>query len=461
MLIEQRRILAKKYEDVFPHLEVMELVTVAIPVTKVEMELLGTEVSDITPTTEYLLRFISLKITRPLELADAMGLPLKLVNQLVADESRAGNLNIRGTTDENLILTPAGIELLRTCQITKPKILNRVVLYDVQTWKIAKWNIRDFISKRDLNNLDEEVKSLPKLKQSVVRENDIDPIDLNRLHVGRSNKGKFDINSVRKIISRKHGYKLATLILFYKSGFEPEFVIDIEGERSYFQEEALRMAGGLETIDVSFEPLRDEIKNDVIKEIESLPAREIQGLNPDDGYVSSIEHKNYRYQALEYAQNRLLIFCPWISEKVVTDKFLLQLEARMKVGVEVTIGWGFKPDEPQEKVKTNVRCLEKLLALSEKYSNFKFVRFGDLPGKFKNGPSGDEGSHAKVLLYDDTYIVTSFNWLNFKGSSDRAYRGEIGEKRTEPKVVNSRYRSLLEDISRHATTMTKDLIPYQ
>lgn len=459
MLIDQARILAKKYDDVFPHLDVIGIETVAIPVTKVEMELLGTEVSQISPTTEYLLRFISLEVTRPPELAEAMGLPLTLINQLLADEHRSGNIHIQGFEEERVSLTPAGIELLRTCKTTKPKVLNRAILYDVQTWKPAKWNIRDFVSKRDLSNFEEDIKKLPKSKKTLVNTTDIDPVELNRLQVGGSSKGQFDIESVRKVVSRKHGYRLATLILFYKNGLEADFVIDIEGERGFSQEESLRLAGGLSSIEVTFEPLQQNAINDVITEINSLPVQEVQELDPDEGFVRSFEHKNYRYLALESAKRRLLFFSPWISDRVVEEKFLFRLEARLKDGVEVTIGWGFKPDHPDERGKTNANCLKKMLALSEKYSNFNFVRFGDLPGQAKTGRSGDEGSHAKILVFDDTYIATSFNWLSFMGNSDYAYRGEIGEKRIEPKVVDSRYRILMEEVKLHSHKMTKDLIP--
>ena len=54
-----------------------------------------------------------------------------------------------------------------------------------------------------------------------------------------------------------------------------------------------------------------------------------------------------------------------------------------------------------------------LEGLSVSFRNFTFERKGN--------------THAKVLLVDDTFcVITSFNWLSFRGDPDQPFREEWG-----------------------------------
>ena len=60
MLIDARRILEHKYREVFPNLQLAAVTELAIPVSKIDVEVLGEVVKPIAPITEYLLRFVDL-----------------------------------------------------------------------------------------------------------------------------------------------------------------------------------------------------------------------------------------------------------------------------------------------------------------------------------------------------------------------------------------------------------------
>jgi hypothetical protein len=57
-------------------------------------------------------------------------------------------------------------------------------------------------------------------------------------------------------------------------------------------------------------------------------------------------------------------------------------------------------------------------------------------------------THAKILIYDDVYITSSFNWLSFKGDPSRTYRMEEGtliEGAAQADRVHERYSRVLDE----------------
>lgn len=62
-----------------------------------------------------------------------------------------------------------------------------------------------------------------------------------------------------------------------------------------------------------------------------------------------------------------------------------------------------------------------------------------------------KSTHAKILIFDDVWISTSFNWLSFRGDRDRTYRMEEGTLVCNQRVVNQqyeRYVALIDQDSR-------------
>src|ERR1700755_3367511 len=121
--------------------------------------------------------------------------------------------------------------------------------------------------------------------------------------------------------------------------------------------------------------------------------------------LSVYEHAAVFDDALKNSVSRLRIISPWIRRKVVNETFILDIESLLKKKVDVFIGYGIGDD------KFDKGVVNKLIRLSERYSNFEFKEFGD--------------THAKVLLSDSRYyVVGSFNWLSFRGDSLATFRDE-------------------------------------
>lgn len=123
------------------------------------------------------------------------------------------------------------------------------------------------------------------------------------------------------------------------------------------------------------------------------------------------EHPDLLTQALETAQDRLLIVSPWIRAAVVNEDFLGRLDECAERGVRISIGYGMADDKAP--FDRDEQAERQLLDLADRHERLCVVRLGD--------------THAKVLLVDREFVViTSFNWLSFRGDARRPFRDERG-----------------------------------
>lgn len=127
--------------------------------------------------------------------------------------------------------------------------------------------------------------------------------------------------------------------------------------------------------------------------------------------VPTYEHPRLLDLALRSSQHRLLLVSPWVKDAVVEQAFLRLLRGRLDAGVEVYLGYGLA-DDPVADIDRRAR--ENLLALDADYPNLRFSHLGG-------------GVHAKVLISDAAFLViTSFNWMSFRGDPTRTFRDERG-----------------------------------
>jgi hypothetical protein len=445
MLIDLQRILEHKFSDVYPHLKIVAIEDIAIPVSKIDLSLLGEATLKINPSTEYVLRFVDLGISTASDVGAAMGISPSLALELISDEHRAGNLKIGGGELETLEITGQGKETLRTCLSRVPKNYIRSIIFDTSTWQVTSWPVQDFLNKKNLKDLKLDPEKLEKKSPSAIHESDISIVELNRIKSGGAKGERIDIQQIRRVIKRRHGFRLAKLLIYFDGKTESNFIIIVDGERSLAHETWLRSQGGLQSFGISPTPVESDELKEVNRELAVVNQIE-NSLEPDGGFVRPYDHPSYLQEALDSAKKRLLIFSPWVKAGVVNTEFLGKIELLLKRQVKVTIGWGFGNNN--EIAESNhASALRKLLNLRQRYPDFQFIRL--------------DNSHAKILIYDDVYIATSFNWLSYKGEKygDSDYRNENGEMRTAPAVVNNRYVYMIEEATSHGKPMTNNLIP--
>lgn len=144
------------------------------------------------------------------------------------------------------------------------------------------------------------------------------------------------------------------------------------------------------------------------------------------------EHPALLEEALATAEERLLIVSPWIRAAVVNEAFVESLRVLLSRGVEVSIAYGI--DDGKLVFDRDSRAQKRLEDLAAQHTNFRFVRLGD--------------THAKVLLVDQRFVVvTSYNWLSFRGDPNRPFRDERGTLVSLTEQIDRIYTDYLDRMS--------------
>ena len=139
------------------------------------------------------------------------------------------------------------------------------------------------------------------------------------------------------------------------------------------------------------------------------------------------EHRNYLIDSISSAKKNIIIISPWITHQVVDNNFIDSLEILLKKNVNVYIGYGF----PDDRKSITANLQKRFNHFKTMYKHFIFNDLGD--------------THAKILIKDDEYfIITSFNWLSFKGDPKRTYREEWGTKVTDKKTIEEFTKTILQ-----------------
>jgi phosphatidylserine/phosphatidylglycerophosphate/cardiolipin synthase-like enzyme len=132
------------------------------------------------------------------------------------------------------------------------------------------------------------------------------------------------------------------------------------------------------------------------------------------------DHSDLFSEALQFATRRLLIASDRLGVEVVTEEFLIKLRALLEQEVFVTLIYR-RPTATDDIYRQRLESLRGLAA--------------DFPDRFRWFPEAK--NHAKVLLFDETAVVSSFNFLSFGGdygeatpSIRRRMRKEVGVQLT-------------------------------
>jgi hypothetical protein len=426
-------------------------VDAAVPVTILRVDVLAQERKPLPLLDEFILRFVHAEVRDVDEIAALLGLQREQVVSTVADQISSNNLT--RSWDGHLHLTAVGLEAARNLAAVQPVLTQLNVPFDRLVWDAQDYARSSLIKKRDAQEAGLDL--LPAKKNARVDLNDLTVERFNELVESRGDRMRqAEVLRIRKIASQNiHLYMPAQLLVYgdVDSG-EVELGLCIEGDLRPAHGLELAAADAVLKLGISVAPadprptLAPELEEqrvsseqvDVIRAAgEQPPASE--GPAPDsspkrvdDIAVRSVgvhEHPQLLSQALNGAKKRLLIIAPWVKGAVVTTDFIAAVERRLRAGVEVHIGHGYGPDDSG----SDDFALRKLTNLAARYDKLRVVRL--------------QNTHAKILIFDDQWITTSFNWLSFKGDPSRTYRMEEGTLVQIPSEVDKafqRYVGVLE-----------------
>jgi hypothetical protein len=445
-MIEQNRILEAKFGDLHQPLPLIAIEDLALPVYKLTLDCVGEIRKDLEPTTEYLLQFLDLGIDSIEDLAGVMGLKTDLVLDLILAECEKGNMALI-SENKRIAMTMSGKSLLTSMKYSIGANFERSQIFDAHLWKIQDWSPSEFLTEKQMDNL---LTTAPvrvsKSKKTRVEVDDVSLVLLNRI-LSQDIRELKEIHLLKRIQRRMNGFKLAKLLVYFDGVSESAFAIVIDGKRSVEHEEFLQSIGGLKALEIELEPLSKEELN----QFQSVTVNNIDltsSLKKEARIVKPYDHAEYFMQALEDSKKKLVIISPWIGRNS-GQEFRTKLEALLKKNVQVLIAFGYEATKQVKKSNNSPDDIRALLSLSEKYSNFNFRKFNN-------------DNHGKILIFDETIIIGSFNWLSFGGRPDertKKLRGEYSFATSNSAIAPSMIAYFEEEAMQISSKMTEELVP--
>lgn len=129
-----------------------------------------------------------------------------------------------------------------------------------------------------------------------------------------------------------------------------------------------------------------------------------------DRILSTYDHRPLLLDALDNASNSVIIVSPWIKAGGLNYEIIGRIERALQRRTRVIIGYGISEREDNDRW-----ILNQLNNIQKKPygKNLQLIRLSN--------------THEKVLIKDNEFmVITSFNWLSFKGDPNRGFRQETG-----------------------------------
>ncbi|MFB7810504.1 hypothetical protein V6P99_07570 [Streptomyces virginiae] len=450
-------LLAVRFHNARPGLELVAIIDAALPVALITADVLAQDSKNLPLMDEFVLRLVDHRVTSPRGIAGMLGLHERMVDQTLAELFRSDDLRwappVPGGEPGNprLRLTERGRVTAQTAAAVEPVRVNQAVVYDQMLWKVAPYN-RHTTMRRGQAEEDGLI-MLPAARSGPVEDGDVTAADITSLlrENGTNDREVLQVKSISQAPSRR---VLPVKILVYadEERTEIQLGVVVDGELSHAHELALIGHGGAKTLGITvappperpvLEPDLEEARvplQEVTQHRAQQAAFQLGAQNPTPGppaepepqadeirAIGVFEHPEILDEALTRARRRLLLISPWIKNAIITTSFLGKLEARLNRGVKVDFAYGYEEND----TKTDPAAVRKLNNLAARY-----------PGKFTC--TRLKSTHAKILVYDDVWVTTSFNWLSFKGDPDRTYRMEEGSLVRNRRAADAQYTRYLE-----------------
>lgn len=425
-----------------------------LPIYVLNVRVLVKELRALPPVETAVLRAVRAGLAHPYEIYRFLGLSERALMPVLAELSKKEFLQYSravGTTDATVKLTvPGRLAVAEACSVL-PVERTVQICWDALTRKVVNISPEQLIKPREMTELGRF--EVPGASARELHPADIS-LDFFDAILERHKPAlalKQELIAIQSIDRRELRY-LECLMLFYRRTAEPT-IIDVgfwrEDGASLAHEQAFREMGGPERVGARLlaesAGIRSESFLQTVQETQPLgktPGKMAASAEPDSQAGSTLQsllchqHPTVLRDALKKAKSRLLIISPWIRHHVVDQFFLSDLEAALRRKVTVHIGYGIDEGDRQQqaaglqaaggKPAITRQAKSALDSLAKRYPNFKFVYIGN--------------THRKMLVCDaDFSVITSFNWLSFRGSPREKPRDEYGQLVRKKHYVEQHY----------------------
>jgi uncharacterized protein YjbI with pentapeptide repeats len=124
-------------------------------------------------------------------------------------------------------------------------------------------------------------------------------------------------------------------------------------------------------------------------------------------------------EALEQAQGRLIIVCPWLNRNSIDADLMQKFRDCLNRNCRIEIGWGHLSDRNRIGISWRYNALPDLRQMEQDYPGFFSLKL--------------LGTHEKFLVCDSTFAMLGSH--NLLTSSAQSAEREIGIRTTDPYII--------------------------
>lgn len=367
----------------------------AVPVTAMRVLVSAQEEKPLPLLEEFVLRSVDAGLRDVKSIAPILGLDPDNLSEAVVSQVMAGHLAYDDVTG-GLGLTARGVNTAKEMISIAPVELEIPVCFDRAIWRAVEYNEGDLISRNDA--LTRGMLLLPALRSQHVQRDDLRLEDLEQLvGTGRHRARKLQILSIVRAGATKHRYLPVRLLIFAGGAADQaEILTLVEGEESFSHAQRVAELGGSSAFRVRLR--RDQPTG------AALPRPRVGDLTT---IIGAIDHPAHLTDALLSASRRLTISTSSLRRSIVGPQFRNLLEQRLRDGVRVRIVFDSLMPERVDRPP-----YDDLQSIARRFRNFSTHELPGAPG---------------VLVYDDTVVISTFDWLGYRGGEPRVYFSGDGE----------------------------------
>ena len=452
--------LAGHYANSMKGYKLVNYYKAAFPVYRISSELVIQRKKELGLIQEFCLKYLRVGAKNVNNLKNFLGLDEKVVTSNLLTLHQLDMVNYRFATQE-VILTSKGIEVLEKNNFVVPEVIDYTFLIDGITGeyqinqsldKVEKIrnnshiipflepkpdiDIIDIKSVKNIVNIQKRLNNSSYLDADILAVKNIEKIEkfyrkLNILvfmnECGNYELQVYDVNKrnqkyeAKLMVMLRKNFKIIPTVEFDSEMYdasnslidkdkveilanEKDNLTDVIDALERRVEEVEKMEVNTEedylTKTMQIDQLRKELEKERLKE-KAIPK-----------LINTYEHRPILIRALNEAKKQVVIVSPWIKETATDFELRCAIQKAMERKVKVVICYGIS-----KKIESDVDYAVNLLKkLKEDKTYGKYLSLVLLGN-----------THEKVLICDEVFtVVTSFNWLSFKGDKNRGFRQETG-----------------------------------
>lgn len=468
--------IARKYRDVHPGYRLVGYAECGLPFTETVVSAYTIEYKKLSPIFEFTLKAIKAGVDDRESLASFLGLDPAFLKDVLSELLSSGDISLQ----ERLRLTEKGKTVLEKTESETP--IEQSITIDFDRTLERPMNL---FGERRLAPRDLKEDGMLEIPPIPVRRIELQDLNLDEIQAlldrisKTANAPRRVILSVKEVGRQMSKFRAALALRYQNSSGEERMSFAIDGILNRELEDAFARKHGIaklnlerfrktesdHQLDQEIAKYKDQITDDETvahlsqqeatakvaiaeakeevaaskSEAEQVSARakletaQKQHAKADEELkkitgirnLAVFDHPDILDDALINSRQRLMIISPWITKKVVNEEFIRKIEGLLRKNVSVYIGYGLPHGQGNHPWSVG-----KLDEFERRFSTMHFVKLGD--------------THAKVLISDNKFfVVSSFNWLSFKGDPSATFRDEQGVMVSLPELVDEKFEDQL------------------